>query len=208
MKIARHLRALGTVTSFAVVLSCGPESVSTAPEVRSPSELRVLHVLPDTPPLATTQTRFYAVKGRSAALDLYFHAAPGQVDSLKFLEFRIGSTSLDRRPDGSAIADGDSVLITLTVTDPSHLVVDFQPSGLLFAPNDKPTLRLYYTACGDDLNYDGRVDAGDVAIQSQLAIWRQEVPGQPWLKMGSVQISNLKELDAELPGFTGYAAAY
>jgi hypothetical protein len=158
--------------------------------------------------LAVTQASFYAVKGRNAGVDLYFHAAPGQTDSAKFLEFRMGGASLDRRPDGSIIAPGDSLLITVTVTDAAHLVVDFQPSGLIFSPADLPKLRMFFGACGEDLNYDGRVDTTDATIQDQLSVWRQERPGDPWHKVGSVQIKNLKELDAELSGFTGYAAAY
>jgi hypothetical protein len=208
MKNPHSLRPLVIVLMLVASASCVADSITTAPEVRSPSDLRLLHVLPGTPPLALTQASFYAIKGRNAGIDLYFRAAPGQSDSAKFLEFRMGGASLDRRPDGSAIAEGDSILITLTVTDATHLMVEFQPSGLVFSPNDKPKLKMFFASCGEDLNYDGRVDAADASIQNQLGIWRQERPGDPWYRLGSIQISNLKELDAELLGFTGYAAAY
>jgi hypothetical protein len=192
-------------TALLVAASCQD---ATAPESRTADELRLLHVTADAPQLATTQLSFYAVKGRASTADIWYHALPGQSDSLKFLEFRLGAGSLDRRPDGSVIASGDSVLITITVTDPSHMLVDYQPSGLRFSPNDPPTMRMFWGACGDDLNYDGDVNAYDLAIAQQLSIWRQEGAGQPWFKMASVVAPTLKEVDTQLPGFTGYAISY
>jgi hypothetical protein len=212
MHMARSLRGLGSLLTLVTVLSCenGPTMAPSAsdPTVRSTGDLRLLRVAAGTPPLATTQASFYAVKGRNAGIDLYYHAAAGRQDSAKFLEFRMGGASLDRRPDGSVIAPGDSVLITLTVTDPVYLVVEFEPSGLVFSSNDKPKLRIFFGACGDDLNYDGVVNAADKAVQDQLGLWRQEAPGEPWFRLATAQISDLRRLDAELSGFTGYAAAY
>lgn len=187
------------------LLSC---TDATAPDTRSLSELRLLHTQPGTPALVSTQLSFYAVKGRSADVDLFFHAAPGRTDSMKLLEFRMGPGSLDRRPDGSVIAVGDSVLITLTVVDPVRLVTDFQPSGLLFSATDRPTFRFFWDACGDDLNYDGRIDAGDDAIIQQLGIWRQEAADQPWLRLLSTVVKSTKQVSTQLSGFSGYALAY
>jgi hypothetical protein len=141
-------------------------------------------------------------------VDLWYHALPGRTDSLKFVEFRMGPLSLDRRPDGSAIAIGDSVLITLNVTDPTHLIIDYQPSGLTFASIDEPTLKLFWVACGDDLNYDGKVDDADTALSQQFSIWRQEGKDQPWFKVPSFVAQGSKEVDANLGGFTGYAILY
>jgi hypothetical protein len=151
---------------------------------------------------------FYAVKGRAGGADLWYHAAAGRTDSLKFVEFRMGPSSLDSRPDGSAIATGDSVLITLTVSDPTHLVITYEPSGLLFSANDQPTLKMFWVACGEDLNYDGKVDAADTALVQKFSIWRQEAAGQPWIKLSSVVVPSVKEVDARLGGFTGYAISY
>jgi hypothetical protein len=97
------------------------------------------------------------------------------------------------------------VLITVTVTDPTHFIVEFQPSGLRFSANDLPTLKISFAACGDDLNYDGKVDATDAAMQASLSVWRQESPFQPWTRVTSTVTSSVKDVDARLGGFTGYA---
>jgi hypothetical protein len=186
-------------------LSC---TDTTGPEIRSESDLHLLHVSSGSPTLAATQMSFYAVKGRAGGADLWYHAAPGRTDSLKFVEFRMGPSSLESRPDGSAIASGDSVLITLTVSDPSHLVITYEPSGLRFSGNDQPTLKMFWVACGEDLNYDGKVDAADTALVQKFSIWRQETAGQPWLKLSSVVTGATKEVDTQIGGFTGYALAY
>jgi hypothetical protein len=188
------------------LLSCGDPA--TAPDVRSSTETNFLHVTYDYPKLATTEVSFWAVKGRAASVELWYHARPGASDSTKFIDFQVGANALDRRPDGSAIATGDSVLITLKVTDATHMVIDYQPSGLRFADADQPLLRMYWVACGDDLNYDGKVDAADDAIASQLNIWRQEGTGQPWYKQSSAVTKPTKEVSARLGGFSGYAIMF
>lgn len=188
--------------------SCTDSTAPAGDTERAATDLRLLAAPHGTPPLATTTASFYAVKGRSSGVDIWYRPAAGRSDSSKFLEFRVGSNSLDRRPDGSAIAVGDSVSITLTVTDPTHFIIDFQPSGLKFADADQPTLKISFAACGDDLNYDGKIDATDAAMLSSLALWRQEAPFQPWFKLTSSVQTTLKEVDAQLSGFTGYALMY
>jgi hypothetical protein len=201
---ARALAAILVLTS----LSCSDSTAPDSSDTRAATDLRLLAVPYGAPALVTTTASVYAVKGKSAGLDIWYHAAAGHSDSTKFLEFRVGATSLDRRPDGTVIADGDSVLITLTVTDPRHFIIEFQPSGLQFSASAQPTLKLSWAACGEDLNYDGVVDATDVAIAQQLNIWRQEAPFQPWYKVPSVLVQQTKEVNAQLSGFTGYALMY
>jgi hypothetical protein len=205
----RHLPTCAlAIAALAAGLSC---SDSTAPEPvteRAATDLRLLAAPYGTPALATTQASFYAVKGKNAGVDIWYRPREGRSDSTKFLEFRLGGASLDRRPDGTAIAQGDSVLITLTVTDPTHFIIEFQPSGLQFSANDQPRLKISFAACGDDLNYDGKVDAADAAMLSSLSVWRQESPFQPWFKVSSSVTSSVKEVDTKLSGFTGYAIMY
>jgi hypothetical protein len=197
-----------SLTTAALIAGCGAGSDSTGPEERPTTDLRLLTVVPTAPSLATTVASFYAVKGKNAGVDLYYRSRPGRNDSTKFLEFRLGGASLDRRPDGSALADGDSLLITVTVVSPTNLIVDFQPSGLKFSAKDPARLKMFFGECGDDLNRDGVVSSADNAIEQQLSIWRQETPLSPWLKVSSVVVKENKEIDAELGGFTGYAVAY
>jgi hypothetical protein len=196
------------IAALAAVLSCSDTTAPDGVEERAATDLRLLAAPYGTPPLASTQASFYAVKGRVTGADIWYHAKPGRTDSTKFLEFRLGTASLDRRPDGTLIAPGDSVLITLTVTDPTHFIIDLQPSGLIFASSDQPRLRISFAACGDDLNYDGRVDATDATMQASLSVWRQEAPFQSWFKVSSTVTATTKDVDALLGGFTGYALMY
>ena len=203
-----HTRRVVVGALLSLAGACSATSDALAPEERSSNELKLLTVTSDAPPLATTSVSFYAVRGRNADIDIWYRARPGRRDSTKFLEFRLQGNSLDRRPDGSAIALGDSIRITLTVRDPLHLIIDFQPSGLRFASNDPARLRMFFGECGDDLDRDGQVDTDDEDIQRRLAIWRQEAVGLPWLKMASVSVKESREVEAFLSGFTGYALSY
>lgn len=191
-----------------LLAGCGGSSETTAPNQQASDTLRLLTVSPDAPGLATTSVSFYAVRGKNAGVDLWYHARPGQKDSTKFLEYRMGGATLDRRPDGSVIANGDSVRITLTVTNPTNLVIDFQPSGLLFSAKDPARLKMFFGECGDDLDRNGKVDGNDDSIQQQLGIWRRERSSDPWIRLSSVVVKGTKEIDADLGGFTGYAVAY
>jgi hypothetical protein len=190
------------------LFSCTDSTSPDPSDTRDPNDLRLLSVPYGTPSLAKTQVSFYAVQGRAGGVDIWYHAKPGTTDSTTFLEFRVGPSSLATRPDGSTIAAGDSVLITVTVTDQSHFLVDFQPSGLKFSATDQPTLKISFAACGEDLNYDHVVDAKDQEIMNSLSFWRQEMPFQPWHKVSSTLEATVKEVDAQLGGFTGYALMF
>ncbi len=201
-------RRLLTAGAALTLAACSGASDSTAPEQRPESQLNLLTVAANAPALAVSSVSFYAVKGRNADADIWYRPRAGQQDSTKFLEFRMGGASLDRRPDGTFIADGDSVRITVTVTDATHLIVQFQPTGLTFSSNDPARLRLFFGECGDDLDRNGQVDANDAEVEQRLSIWRQEAAGQPWFKLSSAVVKDSKRVDADLAGFTGYALAY
>jgi len=188
--------------------ACSSASDSLAPEERPESLLRLLTVTTDAPPLVTSTMSFYAVKGKNAGADLWYRPRVGQRDSTKFLEFRLGGSTLDKRPDGTPIANGDSVRITVTVVDPVHLILVFQPSGLTFSSKDPARLRMFFSEVGDDIDHNGRVDSDDDDAEQKLSIWRQEQPGLPWFKVASAVVKDSKRVDADLAGFTGYALAY
>jgi hypothetical protein len=202
----RHrLFTLFTAVVALPLLSCSDSTVPDSSDTRDPTDLRLLTAPYGTPSLARTSVSFYAVKGRPSTAEIWYHARPGASDSSRFLVFKVGANSLGNRPDGTPIAAGDSLLITLTVTDQVHFLVDFQPSGLKFADADQPSMTLSFAACGDDLNYDGVIDARDAAMESGLSVWRQENPFQPWHKVSSTLVTAVKEVNAQLGGFTGYA---
>ncbi len=207
----RSLRAMLGAAALLALAACGAGSDITNPdalEERPQALLNLLTVSPTAPPLATTSTSFYAVAGRGGGVDLWYKAALGRRDSTKFLEFRLGSNSLVSRPDGSTLAKGDSILITLTVRDPLHLIVDFQPSGLRFNASDRAKLKLFFSQVSDDVDGDGKVDGHDDDAESRLAIWRQEAIGLPWFRISSVVVKDAREVNADLSGFTGYALSY
>ena len=206
MALPRFLAAAAVM--LAATLSCSDATAPAADTERAATDLRLLAAPYGTPPLVSTQASFYAVKGKAGGVDIWYRPAAGHADSAKFLEFRVGAGSLDRRPDGSPIAAGDSVLISLTVTDPTHFIVEFQPTGLVFSATDQATLKVSFAACGDDLNYDGRVDALDANMMASLSFWRQEGPFQPWFKVASSVATSVKEVSSALPGFSGYAMMY
>jgi hypothetical protein len=211
MRFRSYRAAFGmalTLFVTAVVAACDTAADSLAPEQRPTSALRLLTVLPTAPLLATTSVSFYAVKGRNAGADLWYRARPGRTDSTKMLEFRLNGASLERRPDGSAFADGDSIRITITVVSPTNLIVDFQPSGLKFSAKEPARLKIFFGECGDDLDRDGQVTSSDDAIAQQLSIWRQETPTAPWIKLSTAVVKEDRLVDALLGGFTGYAVAY
>ncbi len=183
----------------------GPGPVdTTAP----PTALHYLRPGPTTPPIAARTVSFWAVEGQRAEVRLMYRPHAGSVDSVEFARFRVDDRSLVSYPDGSPIAAGDSVLITLTVVDTLQYVVEFQPSGLVFSASRPARLWLKYGEADPDLNEDHVVDAADTALVQSLRIWKQEQPGDPFsLLPSTVNLVEL-EVEADVPGFTRFAVSY
>jgi len=154
-----------------------------------------------------TVVTFYAVRGQDREGMIFFLASDGSPGE-EFVRLKIGSATLLARPDGSPIADGDSVLITMRVVDPALLLVEFQPSGLQFNPAEPAELEMQYGEGDDDLNHDGRQDSEDAALISSLGIWRQELPGLPFVRLSSSLFTSIAACDTKITGFTRYALAY
>jgi hypothetical protein len=193
--------------------ACGSDATSPPSDSTSTtkpeSDLHFVHSSDSTPALAQKTLTFYAVAGRDTVVHLWYHRRAGRSDSSEFLRFRVRSRSLVQRPDGTPIAEGDSLPITITVVDTVRLIVRFQPSGLVFAADDPARLTLKYVEADADLNDDGLVDPTDVMLKLQLGIWRQESDGAPWIRLpSSVSLEDSDEVEADVPGFTSYAIAY
>ena len=88
------------------------------------------------------------------------------------------------------------------------LLFGLQPTGLKFSTAKPAELKIRYAQADDDLNEDGEVDEQDDQIETILGIWRQEQPGQPFVRLGSVKVEEQQELEAMLTGFSRYAIAY
>lgn len=182
-------------------------SDNNSPDERTEEDLNALQIRADAPPLERTDTSFYARKGEDREVALYFTDGVGGRGTIYFL-LRVYAGSLATLPDGTPIAEGDSVLITVRVPDPARVLFDVQPTGLQFDPAAPAELLLHYNEVDPDLDRDGDVDADDLAIESSLAVWRQEVPGQAFMRLPSVVNLALDGALTFIPGFTRFAVAY
>ena len=194
------------------IAACGDDSNDTpGPDdpgtTRPPEELSILRLAASAPPLFQNSVTFWAVRGEDREARLYFSDGQGQAGE-EYLRLRIRSGSLLARPDGTPIAEGDSVQITLTVVDPTQILFQFAPEGLTFSSDEPAELDIEYDEAGDDLNDDGSVDGEDDDVESRLGVWRQSTDGQPFVRLGSAVVEDLREIQAELTSFSRYAIAY
>lgn len=201
-------RPVRLVLLLALAAAAGCSDPVAPVESRPTSELHFLRAAPGAPPLVTLRDSFYAKLGEDRELRLYFRPRPGETDSTEFLRFKVPARGLLRRPNGSAFVTGDSVLITVTVTDAARFLVDFQPSGLRFSAAAPAELEMEYENADDDLNEDGRVDALDADAERRLSWWRRETPSGNWFRVATVVFEDLEEVEADVFGFTSYAVAY
>lgn len=199
MKRQRNLVGCGTTSALALVavtlIGCS-DSTSSAPITKPGTELEFVPIRATAPPLETTDTSFWAVRGEERELVLRFQGQDGPGTGSKFFQFSVAENSLLARPDGTPFQVGDSVEISVSV-DPGLYVVNFEPSGLRFNPSDPAELELDYGETEDDfLLREGEFDA-----------WRQEISNQSWELIGSVQMEELDEIEIDVFGFTRYALA-
>lgn len=181
-----------------VLLATVACSDATAPvETRPPDQLNILRLLPTAPPLLANSTTFTACKGQGAEGRLVFNDGSGG-EGEEFARLTLDGASLLARPDGTLFAQGDCVQITMTLDDPTQILVRLEPTGLRFDPAHPAQLKLEY----------GEAEGVDSTIEAQISIWRQETPADPFVRIGSAVIENLKEVDASLFGFSRYALAY
>ena len=173
----------------------GPTAGTTRPE----GQLTFLQPGADAPDIANPVIEFDAVRGQDSEVFMYYHRRADRPDSTEFLRFRVDGRSLDRRPDGSAIADGESVRITITLVDPARLIVQFQPSGLRFVAGRPAELRIKYLEADDDV---------DDSTRRQFSIWRQETSTGPWESQPSTVLLSTSEVETVVTGFSNYAIAY
>jgi hypothetical protein len=127
-------------------------------------------------------------------------------DVCPFLRLKIPKSALNRLSDGSYIAKGDSVLITVSIST-SQILVDLEPSGLVF---DSPAeLEIWYGGADPDFNGDGVVDKEDERIERELLkFWHQDEHGGPWHAMKAKHSTKKKHFKVKLPHFSGYAVSW
>ena len=204
---ARGLALAALALAIFTASACGGDG--TGPDnQKTTDELTFLRFSASAPALAQTTVTFWAVKGQDRRGRLYYETPAGAADTAEFMTFRVLEGSLLRYPNGTPIANGDSVLITITLLDPLTLAVNMQPAGLRFSPDEPAELKFEYDESDDDLDRDGDVDSDDSSAETRLAIWRQELPNQPWVRLSSRVELSLDEVEAEITSFTSYALAF
>jgi hypothetical protein len=193
----------------AILVAATACSDSTAPgdNTRPPAGLNIARLAATSPPLFNPEESFYAKKGEDRELRIFFQDVSGGAGE-EFLRLRIRDESLLSRPDGTPFAVGDSVLVTVRVVDATQILFEAEPSGLTFNPSRPAELKIHYSHADHDFNEDGTIDTADDQIKSQLAIWRQETPADPFIRLGSVNVEGLEEINADILGFTRFAIAY
>jgi hypothetical protein len=158
------------------------------------------------PRLEAYELSFWAVRGREAKVSVDY-VGDGQ-ETGAFLSFRVPADGLERRPDGSHVAWGDSVQITLSI-DPTQLLVRYQPAGLVFNPTAPAELDIWYAATGGDIDGDGDVDADDGSIQEdRLGLYYQQEPGQLWYPISSMHDTGREWFKTHLYHFSGYVVSW
>jgi hypothetical protein len=153
------------------------------------------------------QTSFWAVRGEHRYL---------QINRVRFTDagyvispfLRLDITDPVELPDGTPIAVGDSVLISVSV-DMDYLVADLQPSGIQFGTANPTILKMWYTGAGSDLNGDGVVSDYDMKLQKQmLGMWVQEKVSDPWDLLDAQHALDEKSFSGLLEHFSEYAISW
>lgn len=156
---------------------------------------------------AFTDTSFWAVAGEDRELVLYYLPEEGDDDGEEFFELEVDDDALWKRPDGSIVAQGDSVEIRVTLDPEGRFLFRFGPSGLQFRPDRPAELEITYLRLGGDLDNDGDIDDDDADFEERMQLWRQEAPGDPWFPAGTIHFEDLDEIEGEIHHFTGFAIA-
>ena len=180
----------------------------SGPPVKVDAELTFVRQDLEAPRLASTEVSFWAYVDSATGVDLEYHDGAG-VCGDDFLEFGVPAGSLYRKPDGTLFAPGDSVLITITVVDDTLFQFEFQPAGLRFHPSVPAQLEIEYVKADHDFDDDGEVgDDDDDAIATQIGLWYQEKPGDPWVRLVTGVEIEADEIEAEIFGFSRFAVAW
>lgn len=206
MRTVRALQCLLLAAAAGAVGSCS-DSSGPGEVAKPPSELSVVHIAPGSTPLFNPVDSFYARRGEDRELRIYFQDGSGGQGE-EFLRLRIDAGTLLALPDGTPIVLDDSVLIHVSVADPTQMLFQLEPSGLKFNPAAPARLKIHYDHADGDINDDGVADGEDSTLEGTLAIWRQEKAGDPFVRLSSVLSVELDEAEAELTGFSRYALAY
>lgn len=200
--MSKQTLALMVILTWACSDSAGPaQPVPT-------SQLHFVVQDSTAPPLLNDSGSFYAKVGEDRQLQLYYQGSvPGDTGEA-FFKFEVKGNGLLKRPDGTRFQAGDSILITVSVNDPSRFDFAFSPAGLMFNPAEPARLHIEYNHSNHDFNEDGHVDGQDNSTETQLSFWRREPPDTVWTRVGTARNEDFDEIEGEILSFTQYAVAW
>jgi hypothetical protein len=170
--------------------------------VRKPTGEGIAASAPFELSLEHNSASFWSVRGAERSIQINYQGADGS--TAPFLKL----TTTDPRwsPEQGDIAEGDSVLITVSV-DPENIKVTLEPTGLQFG--DPAHLEVSYDGASGDLNGDGVVDASDSFIENQLlGMWYREASSDPWAPIPNEHSLADKSFTSSLPHFCEYAVSW
>lgn len=196
-----HLKHSSRLAGLVLLALLGACDDPAGARVVSGSELTFIRQDPAGPALAATEVSFWAVRGENREVRIAY------VNGYDCLRFKVPGDALLAYPDGRRFRDGDSVRITIRQAVAGTFNFDFQPAGLRFASDDAAELRISYAYRDRDTDGDGDVDDADRLEFEDAAIWKQEVEGAPWTRIGTARLHDAEEMRAEIEGFTKYAMA-
>ena len=190
------------LVAAALVAACDDSTGPKPGDTVGPTQLHIVRQDAAAPALQAYAASFWAVRGTSRTLEIDY------LGGEDFFRLDVPGDALLRRPDGSTIQPGDSVLITVEI-DPSLMLFRFEPGGLVFDAAHPVRLRVDYSHADDDFDDDGDVDPDDDAIETTwLSVWRQPGAGANWTRLASVRDASLEDFEAELVQFSNYALAW
>jgi hypothetical protein len=193
-------RALFAIAAM-LIAGCSEQSITPRQPALTTSEVTFLRLPTDVYASAQKTAEFWAVKGQNRSVTLSY-TDTGQ----NLMLFSVGADALATRPDGSAFQPGDSVLISVTLDESARLIFRFQPSGLKFSDAHPAELTVDGTRADPDVNGDGVLDLRDTVLRLQASIWKQDLPGLPWLKLPTVSLSS-DVVRSDIHDFTGFGMA-
>ena len=222
MRSVKHLRSPFIVAAIAAlslaIVACsdstGPTTLRTEPDSATEGVASagffgptILKFRRGAPPLDQSSVSFYAKKGQLTTMSMYFRSASGGRGA-EYARLVIPSAGLRERPDGTPIAFGDSVLITVSAPNTTQLLLRMEPHGLKFSPLAPARLTMRYNEADRDFNSDGSIDLADALIELRLAVWRQPLLGDPFMALSSLLDRLFSSVSADLRGFSQYVIAY
>lgn len=198
----RRATAFATTLVAAFLTACATtESGLTAPtDARLASgadDPTFLSAAPGSAPVEPVS--FWAKQGEDRTGEIFAIGGGSGGNGDRLVRLRVRKDAQIVLPNGTRLAAGDSVLITMQVVDPVTLSTHFEPAGLVFSGKKAAQLTMWY----------GRTNASAVpSLEKRLSIFRQESPTEPWTKISSTVARELDEVQANIGGFTNYVIAY